>query len=119
MLTHASPRSNFGLRARLEVEREDLNVVLFIECGPAADTWISRVLPLSSNTLSKEGPLRTSWSRTLDNANDRFVPVMTAEALYDVSRINDMHYTRGWLICVRLCPANKITDRELDRGTGR
>ncbi|KAI1795254.1 alcohol oxidase [Ganoderma leucocontextum] len=69
--------------------------VLVIERGPVADTWTSRVPLLSSNILSKDTPMRTWWSQPLRHADDRFVQVMTAEALGGVSRINGLLYTRG------------------------
>ena len=79
--------------------------MLVIERGPAADTWTSRVPLLSSNILSKDTPMRTWWSQPLRKADDRFVQVMTAEALGGVSRINGLLYTRGWLYFLRLVQA--------------
>ena len=76
--------------------------MLVLERGPVADTWTSRVPLLSSNILSKDGPVRTWWSQPLRNANDRFVQVMTAEVLGGVSRINGLLYTRGRSLCIRL-----------------
>ena len=69
--------------------------MLVIERGPVADSWTSRVPLLSSNILSKETVAKTWWSKPLRNANDRFVQVMTAEALGGASRINGLLYTRG------------------------
>lgn len=121
-LTHASrfaqPEEEPAVCVLASRFREDSDVVRFFKRGLVADTWTSRVPLLSSNIISKDWLLRTLWSQPRHNANDHFVRFITTEA-FGVPRTNRMLYSRGWLVRVRLCPPNNITDRELYRRSGR
>ncbi|KAL4075465.1 alcohol oxidase [Scleroderma citrinum] len=70
------------------------STVLLLECGPADDSWASRV-PLFSANFAEDSPLTRRLEADNQAALGRPIEIFQGKGLGGSTRINHMFYTRG------------------------